>query len=201
MPRSIKTPPKHIKPSQHRFRQVSTRGGGKLGMTFIGEDCRCGYRQERPATPAECKKVKEDWARNLLRSKLMFKVWRKVQALMKTCQTEMKEATVYQRYPKDHLSIALAKLRKKFPEHIEHVRVDDDSHCGSDLFLIKKWYDDPRVGKGFWGTSVIYIAQCTNEAPIIFFMYPGHMTNLREALTRIHKQERRLNKGKNRWEV
>lgn len=79
----------------------------------------------------------------------------------------------------------LDKCIKKYPEIVE-VRVDDDYHCGSSVYLI------PHEDKyHLWGTTVLYIPQCTGEKPIRFFLYPSHLKGMIESLQIMAKLTRK----------
>lgn len=72
------------------------------------------------------------------------------------------------------------KWAKKHRKHVEIVHCDDDLFASSDLVIIQnKWR------KEYFGTTVIYIPQCTTELPIKFFLYPHHQRNLIKALQKI----------------
>lgn len=76
----------------------------------------------------------------------------------------------------------VAEWAKQFPDYIEITRCDDDWHAGSDLVLIQH-----KDKKGYFGTTIVYIPQCTGEKPIRFFLYECHRKNLIKALQNIKK--------------
>jgi len=72
------------------------------------------------------------------------------------------------------------KWAKKYKKHVEIVHCDDDLFASSDLVIIQNsWRKD------YFGTTVVYIPQCTTELPIKFFLYPHHQRNLIKALKKI----------------
>ncbi len=87
---------------------------------------------------------------------------------------------------------SIERFAKKYPQ-IKQVGVDDDYNAGSGLFLI------PHETKSeYWGTSVVYVPQCTGEEAIRFFLYPGHLNKLTEELQKIQKRTISKNKHKGR---
>ena len=74
------------------------------------------------------------------------------------------------------------KFVKKNPDVID-VRCDDSVHAGSDLYLI------PHENKDeYWGTTVLFIPQCTNVQNE-FFLYPNHLNKLIEELKKIQQRQ------------
>jgi len=77
---------------------------------------------------------------------------------------------------------AICWLRKfienNHPDLIE-VRCDDSAHCGSSVFLIPHETD-----KEYWGTTVVYIPQCTDDQNM-FFLYPDHLNRFVKELQKI----------------
>lgn len=183
----------------HKWERLGYRGlTGARGKTFITFRCvtgECREVHERPATEAERKKIHELWVRSERRHKLMHVAWRPIQKLLKDFGTPTDQDT------KVKLSSKLERLMERFPEYVQYVRTDDDYHCGSDLFFVSHKYEDKKVGKGYWGTTVIYIAQCSPDPPVQFFLYPNHMLGLFDVAKRLVAETRRLNAGKKAWEV
>lgn len=180
---------------EHTFAMSGRRGGGAAGKTFICERCACGVTRERPATKEECRKISDDWKRNERRQKLMHVAWRPVQKVLKDFGSPTDQET------KGKLSAKLERLMEKYPDYIRYSNVDDDYHTGSDIFFVSHKYDDKVLGTGYWGTTVIYIAQCSPDPPVSFFCYPGHMSTLRKNVETLDSEARKMNRGKNRWEI
>jgi hypothetical protein len=182
---------------EHKFVQWAHRGmAGAKGKTFILERCECEKERERPATEEERKKISDDWKRNERRQKLMHVAWRPVQKVLKDFGSPTDQET------KGKLAAKLERLMEKYPDYIRYSRVDDSYHCGSDIFFVSHKYDDKVLGSGYWGTTIIYIAQCSPDPPVEFFCYPGgHMPMLRANVDLIDKEARRMNRGKKRWEI
>lgn len=72
------------------------------------------------------------------------------------------------------------KWAKKWPNDVQIVQCDDNVHASSDLILIK--HRALKTGK-YFGTSIVFIPQCTGENPIKFFLYPSRHDELIKALT------------------
>lgn len=117
----------------------------------------------------------------------MHRAYRLVQSRLKKHFDDPKK------YDKYWLADAMDKLATKPGNEMLYVRVDDDVHANSDLWFIPHRYEDPRLGKSYWGTSVLYIGQCSNDPPVVFFCYPHHMLALRDTVQEIAKQTARLN--------
>ena len=80
------------------------------------------------------------------------------------------------------------KFTEKHPE-ILTVDCDDNWSASSDIFLI------PHEGdKGYWGTTMLFMPQCTDEQNIIC-LYPGHLNSLIKSLQELQKRQR-----KNPWD-
>lgn len=76
------------------------------------------------------------------------------------------------------------KFAKKHPE-ILIIDCDDNHHASSDIFLI------PHEGnKGYWGTTMFFIPQCTDEQNIIC-LYPNHLNCLIKALQELQERQRK----------
>lgn len=175
---------------KHRWKKWATTGfSGKKGKTFILERCACKEGRERRATEAERLKIHANYLRFERRGRLMHVAWRPVQGLLK------KYAAANTQGAKWQFMKAMGQLQKKYPDYIRYVRVDDDCHANSDLWFVSHKYDDKAVGRGYWGTSVVYIGQCSDDAPVSFFCYPGHMRNLRALTEQLDKESRRMNRG------
>lgn len=179
---------KHV----HRWVRAHTRGILK-DNTFVGEKCRCGERRERQATFAEWRKIATDWNNGQRQSKLMHAVWRKVQKVWEVYKEARTQDLKWKFMQKMH------RLAERYPDHIRCAAVDDDCHASSDLWFISHKFEHPKLGKGYWGTSVIYIGQCSSDAPVGFFLYPdSHALNVMGVLKQLDVEARRLNgRGRN----
>lgn len=80
---------------------------------------------------------------------------------------------------------AMERFAKKYPDYVELVSCDDDYHAGSMIALIK--HQKPNE---YFGTTLLYIPQCTGEDPIRLFLYDGHRTQLINALKSIAKAKK-----------
>lgn len=88
--------------------------------------------------------------------------------------------------------VAMEKFCEKHKDIIE-CGVDDSSFAGSRLFFIP--HDN---GQEYMGTSVLYIPQCTGEDATEFFLYPGNLNELMDALGKIRKLTIKRNKRNGR---
>lgn len=77
----------------------------------------------------------------------------------------------------------ISNIIKKLPS-IKEVRVDDDVHANSRLYLI------PHETKTeYWGTTVMFVPQCT-KTQNMFFLYPENLDNLISELKQIQKRQK-----------
>lgn len=83
---------------------------------------------------------------------------------------------------------AVERWAKKYPE-VQVVSVDDNHHAGSYLVLVPH-YDE--IQKEYWGTTLVYIPQCSGEDAIDFFMYPGHLDGFWDAMEKLKRFSRAL---------
>jgi hypothetical protein len=157
----------------HEFERYASRGGGfgfvpdeeAPPMVVILRCTKCREEKERPATEKEEAQRREG---NRLSAQL-HKPWheiRKATENLVSCDAMSK----------------FSELQEKYPEHVHIAGIDDDHFCGSDLVLVEH-----RSEKYYWGTTAIVIPQCTGEAPLRFFMYPGHMQNVLESFAKIQR--------------
>jgi len=65
----------------------------------------------------------------------------------------------------------------KWPNDVHLVWMDDSYFASSLLCLIEHKNKDE-----FMGTSMVFVAQCSGDPPVDFFMYPDHQRQLTEAL-------------------
>ena len=71
---------------------------------------------------------------------------------------------------------AAEKWAESHPEVIQ-TTCDDDHHCSSDIYLIPHYTQWKRMG-----VTLVYVPQCTGNAPERLFLYPGHLNGLISAL-------------------
>lgn len=159
----------------HEFDEYASRGGGfgfcpdeeAPPMVIILRCTKCRSEKERPATEAEKAARRES---------------NRLQAQIHKPFHEIGEAT------EDLSSMEamgkFAEFQEKYPEYVHIASIDDDHHCGSELVLIEH-----RSEKYYWGTTAVVIPQCTGEAPLRFFMYPGHMQSVLEAFAAIQRHQ------------
>lgn len=162
---------------RHRFKIWGTN------VRILSLNCeKCEAQTERATTPREKRKYMARDRRQHKHSMTIHKISHAFQRKF-TCNFGMRFSMKgYQ------LIKAIERFAKKYPS-IQQVGVDDDHHAGSDMFLIP--HETPS---NYWGTSVVYVPQCTGEAAIRFFMYPGHLNGLVKALVKIQKRTIRKNK-------
>lgn len=175
----------------HRFVRCGTQGLGKSRKTtFILECCRCSARRERPATTEECAEIRKGHQLFFERIRKMDVAFRPVQRLFKKYENASDQASKWA------FMQAMHRLQKKFPEYIFEARVDDNCFAGSDLWFVSHKYEDPTLGRAYWGTSILYIGQCSDDRPVLFFAYPdSHMKSILSVVQKLDAEARRLNKG------
>lgn len=150
-----------------RWMLNSYTGGGKFGVKVTLECTECGFYKEREATREEAK---------FLRPSFGFKQATSVHKVAHEYDRRFKGLSGYE------LIVKVERWAKKYPDDVRLVSVDDSHFAGSLLVLIEH-----RTKTQYMGTSAIIIPQCTGEAPIQFFLYPGHRRELMRALASIEK--------------
>jgi hypothetical protein len=78
---------------------------------------------------------------------------------------------------KNRLITILERYRRKYPHDIFHATCDDTYFSSSSLYFILH-----RDRTSFMGTSVLFISQCDDQPPTRFFLYPGHVQSVQQAL-------------------
>jgi len=164
----------------HQWERWSTRGD-----KFVGEACKCGARREREATTAEAKKLRAA-------SKLMWAQGKALHALAHSVDRRFKNGPYKWKEKGWDLIEKLEKFIAKRPQ-IRMARVDDSSFSNSELVFIPHTYDAPKLGCSYMGTTVVFVAQCTGDPPVEFFLYPSHLRNLIETLQAIEKEQNQVN--------
>ena len=84
------------------------------------------------------------------------------------------------------LIIAVERWALKYPSDVIVTYCDDSYHASSLLVFIKH----QAIKHPYWGTTMVYIPQCTGENPIEIFLYPTHATNLRACLAKLRKSNK-----------
>jgi len=80
---------------------------------------------------------------------------------------------------------AMCRAEKYASKHKEIIVVgcDDAVFASSDIVLVPHEDND-----GYWGTTVLFIPQCTTDKGQ-FFLYPNHLNNLLEVLQKIKEKQ------------
>jgi len=148
--------------------------------------CACGQLKKRKATKEETAKFNASTKKMFAQSKAMHTLWHKL----------AKEFTENHEWKLKGWDLIeeLEKYQIENPK-VRMVRVDDSMHMNSELVLVPHSYDTPKLGSHYWGTTVLYVAQC-GDPPVSFFLYPGHLRNLIENLQAIEKEQAELNSRK-----
>lgn len=153
----------------------------------------CKVRYRRRVTPAEAKHYAKyhDISRSF-KGPGLHKIWheftRKFKLHIKTGETELlgKKVPIIDsskwRWIGYELMTRVEKWAKRYPEDVRITGIDDDHFASSMLVLVEH-----RLRDQYMGTSVVVIPQCTGEAPIVFFMYPGHRNALAKTLNAIDR--------------
>lgn len=151
------------KPHRHKWEIFSSSlTGGKMVMT---ERCRlCRKERTRPATEEEQTAGRKSWDT-------------KIHDVSHAFRKKLGDNVGY-----DAMKIA-DKFAAKHPDVVRVAHVDDNHFSSSSLVLVA--HEDPE--DHFMGTSATYIAQCSGETPIEFFLYPGHVEGLIRALQHFKK--------------
>jgi hypothetical protein len=151
------------KPHRHKWDCFSSQYTGK--KMIMTDRCRlCRKERKRPATKEEQTEGQKSWDT-------------KIHDVSHAFAKKMGDKVGY-----DAMEVA-DKFAEKHPDAVRVVGVDDDHFSSSSLVLIA--HEDPEYY--FMGTSATFIAQCSGEKPIEFFLYPGHVEALIEALQHFKK--------------
>lgn len=183
----------HCERCKKRCRYAHSRG-----CAFIGFRCtakKCDYKVELPASAPERRFLQAEHDEMLRSASAIHEVShafdRKFQKVVKAgkpfklrgLKKPLQPTKVLWRWKGYELMCRIEKYAEKHPE-LEVVTVDDDHFASSLLVLLP--HHDKKTGS-YFGTSVIYVPQCTGEDPIRFFLYPGHAHGLLGALGKLRK--------------
>ena len=117
------------------------------------------------------------------RSTAIHQLWHKFCKQFKTKDGAWRHQDPYQ------LSLTVEALcGTKGWEGLHVVRCDDAVHAGSDLILVE--HCDHKTGY-YFGTTIVYVPQCTGEPPTEFFLYLSHLKQLLTVLQTIKKKSGR----------
>lgn len=146
------------------------------GTEFVGYFCRnnmgatgCGHHWEIKATPSVSAYLKARTREMCRHSTAIHKTWH---AFCKEFGSD--EGHCAWKLKGFEFMEAVEEWVKTHPE-VQIVGVDDDHHSSSSLVLVPH-FDTHR--KDYWGTSVVYIPQCSGGEAVTFFLYPGHLEGL-----------------------
>lgn len=155
---------------KHRMRKFSWSG------KWINFRCvHCGLQTGRVPTKTEQKKMREDFKKDEQYNKKMHHVYH---TFIKRFYDDGKNQWKLTGYA---FMVAVEKWARRHPEVIVN-RCDDRISAGSRLVLIPH-----KVNKRYWGTTVIFIPQCSGENPTEIFLYPSHKTDLIKSLHSLQK--------------
>lgn len=184
----------HCERCKRRCRYAHSRGHEFVGFRCV--DRKCDYSVELAATASERKFLKGEFDEMMRRSTAIHEVShafdRKFQKTVKSGRPfkfgkkKIQPKKVVWRWTGYALMKRIEKYVEEHPE-ILVVGVDDDYFASSDLVLIP--HNDKKTGS-YFGTSVVYVPQCTGEAPVRFFLYPGHARCLVDALRALSRTYR-----------
>ena len=183
-----------------RCRYAHSRGD--KFVVFRCADKKCDYSVELTTSHGERRFLKAEFEEMLRGSSAIHEVSHafdmkfqktvKVGKPFKFCGKKVQPKKAVWRWKGYALMKRIEKYVEQHPE-ILVVGVDDDYFAGSSLVLVP--HNDKKTGE-YFGTSVIYVPQCTGEDPIRFFLYPGHARGLLEAFRTLGKTYRGVAK---RW--
>jgi len=155
---------------EHQWRWIGSHGSNVI---FACIDCK--LRIERPATELEREIINSD---NDVGGLNVHSVWHEFCAEFSDKRGDGWRLSGY-----DFME-AIEEYAKTHPD-IKVIGCDDLMHMSSDIVLI------PHKSDGsYWGTTVLYIAQCGGEPPVCFFLYPSHNTDLITALLGLEAEAR-----------
>lgn len=164
--------------AKHRHSyHVSCWNGGNV--TFR---CKCGEQVERKMTREERSKFREQMSlgRFIKPENDIHRVWH---SFSKKFITRVNGKDEFNDCPVAELGDKVIRWAKKFPKDVKIVGCDDSYFSCSDLVLIEH-----RTARKYMGTSVVFIPQCSGDPPAQFFLYPGHLDDLINALKTIKKE-------------
>jgi len=96
------------------------------------------------------------------------------------------------------MMLAAERWEKKHPDRIMVARVDDSHFSSSSLVFLTNEdpkhppdpFKDQSKTEPYWmGTTVYYVAQCSGDKPVPFFLYPNHVDGLIDVLKKIKKRQ------------
>jgi len=163
------------------------------GRDDIGLRCECKAVCERKMTSYEKLQWKAHEKRFNAEIKRENKVWWEFERKFKTRKKEkrvkigkkwftplLQDGWKWSGYD---LMSRVEKWAEKYPEDVYVCYCDDTHFTGSRIFLILHRPGPRRI----WGTSAVAVTQCDGLPPKEFFLYPGHMKGIHEALGKILK--------------
>lgn len=168
--------PKKIAPCENHI-----WGLGSHTSSAVVEKCAvCGASRGRPATKREQSDFRREWKRMQKRVAQIHHIYHDFELRFHSPGGWIAQGG------------RLMQLVERWAKHkptVTNCRVDDSCHAGSDLYLI------PHECPGeYWGTTVLYIPQCTGEKPVEFFLYPCDLNNLLAKLQRVRDKANCINK-------
>jgi len=177
--KKIEKPTKH---HRHKMYVASVRG---LNPTVVTFQCDCGFSQCQSATPSETRAYKQYDKASHEYSKSLHSIYHNfARKFMLGDMTQIFKVGGYA------LMCRVEKWAEKFPT-VKCIHCDDSVHAGSLMVLIPH-----ETKEEYWGTTVVFIPQCTGEPPTSLFLYPNHHHNLISELINIRRRfKTRKSKG------
>ena len=152
--------------------------------------CRCDARFTRLMDDEEKARYQADHAFDPPPEKNIHRVWHAVQEDLPDGWDEERDQDA---------KIALGEVFEKHaeiePGQVVSLGCDDSHHASSDLVLVT------HEAKAKWmGVTVVMIPQCDGKPPAQFFLYPGHVDALVDALHLIQMRSKEVADAERREE-
>lgn len=171
-----KTPKRH----RHRWHVSSWSGIKKVTYRCQGADCDAEFT--RPMDKEEQAYFQQHHGFNPPPEKNVHRVWHGM-PLPEEYHNERGQDK------KIEMAGTISNYAEKHPEEVICLGCDDTAHASSDLILVTHEADEK-----FMGTTVLMFPQCDGRPPAEFFLYPGHLDALLEALQAIKKRTKEKKK-------
>jgi hypothetical protein len=152
-------------------------------VNFVCRGCK-GDIVRRPMTEAEIDLYfAHDKARDA-RSSAMFKPWHAFQKKFAGADPKASHTGTTWKFQGYDFIKKIEKHVEKVPT-MEVVRCDDGHHAGSRILVVHHELPDY-----YWGTSFLYVPQCTGEPPVEFFFYENHAQGFLAVMKKIAAKHR-----------
>lgn len=153
-------------------------------VNFVCRTCK-GDVVRRPMTEAETDLYfAHDKARDN-RTNAMFEPWHVFQKKFAGADPKKTRSGTPWKFQGYDFIERIERYVEKVPT-MEVVRCDDGYHAGSRILVVHHELPDY-----YWGTSFLYVPQCTGEPPVEFFFYDNHARGFLSVMKEIVDKHRR----------